>query len=75
MIKEIEESPAHLYFKHLKNLNINFKTASDVKTVEGNITVVPEHSSSIPKKRKVGRNEPCPCGSGKKYKKCCLENE
>ena len=21
---------------------------------------------------KVGRNEPCPCGSGKKYKKCCL---
>ena len=23
-------------------------------------------------KKKVGRNEPCPCGSGKKYKKCCL---
>jgi uncharacterized protein YecA (UPF0149 family) len=23
-------------------------------------------------KRKIGRNEPCPCGSGKKYKKCCL---
>jgi preprotein translocase subunit SecA len=22
--------------------------------------------------QKVGRNEPCPCGSGKKYKKCCL---
>jgi SEC-C motif-containing protein len=21
---------------------------------------------------KVGRNQPCPCGSGKKYKKCCL---
>ncbi|MGO9124867.1 MAG: SEC-C metal-binding domain-containing protein [Terriglobales bacterium] len=20
---------------------------------------------------KVGRNEPCPCGSGKKYKRCC----
>jgi len=24
---------------------------------------------------KVGRNEPCPCGSGKKYKKCCLEKD
>ncbi len=24
------------------------------------------------KEKKVGRNEPCPCGSGKKYKKCCL---
>jgi hypothetical protein len=23
--------------------------------------------------RKVGRNDPCPCGSGKKYKKCCLQ--
>jgi preprotein translocase subunit SecA len=22
---------------------------------------------------KTGRNEPCPCGSGKKYKKCCLQ--
>lgn len=21
---------------------------------------------------KVGRNDPCPCGSGKKYKKCCI---
>ena len=24
------------------------------------------------KKNKVGRNDPCPCGSGRKYKKCCL---
>jgi uncharacterized protein YecA (UPF0149 family) len=22
---------------------------------------------------KIGRNEPCPCESGKKYKKCCLK--
>ncbi len=25
----------------------------------------------VKSKKKVGRNEPCPCGSGKKYKKCC----
>lgn len=24
-------------------------------------------------KPKIGRNEPCPCGSGKKYKKCCID--
>lgn len=24
---------------------------------------------------KVGRNDPCPCGSGKKYKKCCLDKD
>lgn len=28
-------------------------------------------STSQPLGKKVGRNEPCPCGSGKKYKKCC----
>lgn len=28
-------------------------------------------SGTIVKGDKVGRNDPCPCGSGKKYKKCC----
>ena len=26
---------------------------------------------TIVKEKKIGRNDPCPCGSGKKYKKCC----
>lgn len=30
-----------------------------------------EKQKPIVKGRKIGRNEPCPCGSGKKYKKCC----
>ena len=29
------------------------------------------NTPSPPQKVKVGRNDPCPCGSGKKYKKCC----
>jgi len=28
-------------------------------------------SGTIIKGEKIGRNDPCPCGSGKKYKKCC----
>ena len=27
------------------------------------------------RKAKVGRNDPCPCGSGKKYKNCCLDKD
>jgi SWIM/SEC-C metal-binding protein len=27
------------------------------------------------KSDKIGRNDPCPCGSGKKYKKCCGANQ
>ena len=27
--------------------------------------------TTIRKPKKIGRNDPCPCGSGKKYKKCC----
>ena len=29
----------------------------------------------IRKAKKVGPNDPCPCGSGKKYKKCCREKD
>jgi hypothetical protein len=30
-------------------------------------------STATPRKKtKVGANQPCPCGSGKKYKRCCM---
>jgi preprotein translocase subunit SecA len=32
------------------------------------------NSSTVVKDKKIGRNDPCPCGSGKKYKKCCGAN-
>ena len=32
-------------------------------------------SGTIVKEKKIGRNDPCPCGSGKKYKKCCGANQ
>ena len=32
---------------------------------------VEKTNSTVVSSPKVGRNEPCPCGSGKKYKKCC----
>lgn len=31
-------------------------------------------SKTVVKEKKIGRNEPCPCGSGKKYKHCCGRN-
>ena len=34
-----------------------------------------EKKQPVKKGQKVGRNDPCPCGSGKKYKKCCGANE
>ena len=30
-----------------------------------------KRSKTVVKGEKIGRNDPCPCGSGKKYKKCC----
>jgi hypothetical protein len=35
----------------------------------------PINSMNIIKKKKIGRNEPCPCGSGKKFKKCCIDKK
>ncbi len=36
---------------------------------------IEKDSTAIKKPVKVGRNDPCPCGSGKKYKKCCGKNQ
>jgi tetratricopeptide (TPR) repeat protein len=33
--------------------------------------IFPAEKTAPVRVEKVGRNEPCPCGSGKKYKKCC----
>jgi hypothetical protein len=44
----------------------------------GEEDVFEEVESAIPYFRdtpKIGRNDPCPCGSGKKYKKCCLARD
>ncbi|MBN2898353.1 MAG: SEC-C domain-containing protein [Clostridia bacterium] len=46
--------------------------------VTGSSSASTEGVKSQPEKRtdpKVGRNDPCPCGSGKKYKKCCGVND
>jgi preprotein translocase subunit SecA len=31
----------------------------------------PKKSRTVVSRPKVGRNDPCPCGSGRKFKKCC----
>lgn len=33
-----------------------------------------KRSKTVVKEKTPGRNDPCPCGSGKKYKKCCGKN-
>ena len=38
-------------------------------------TPVKAHTPYVRQGKKVGRNDPCPCGSGKKYKKCCGANQ
>ena len=32
-------------------------------------------AAGVSKQASVGRNAPCPCGSGKKFKKCCIDRE
>ena len=46
-----------------------------VPTMKPIFTQLPDHDGGLPQPfrapPKVGRNDPCPCGSGKKFKKCC----
>lgn len=48
----------------------------DVLPEERIIEIIKEYkkSKTIRVEKKPGRNDPCPCGSGKKYKKCCGKN-
>lgn len=82
-LEDAEKSYPMQYYMFLSQLNINFETDTVAKTVETYIPVTArsmlDHTENkkknISKKqsgdRKIGRNDPCPCGSGKKYKKCC----
>ncbi len=48
------------------------KVAKDVHEGGADKTV---KRQPVVKKVKIGRNDPCPCGSGKKYKNCCLDKD
>ncbi|MCG8570743.1 MAG: UPF0149 family protein [Spirochaetes bacterium] len=43
----------------------------EVKKWDQSAPAEPVQTGTIVNEQKVGRNDPCPCGSGKKYKKCC----
>lgn len=50
------------------------KTELNIKAehkVQYNRSDAPEPKQPVKKEHKTGRNDPCPCGSGRKYKKCC----
>lgn len=52
----------------IPNLNKPQKVSSTIMNLANN--GVPQKTNQTQKKKKIGPNEPCPCGSGKKYKKC-----
>ena len=54
----------------------NLKEWDDILTEERRKELYKEsrNSTTVVKGKKIGRNDPCPCGSGKKYKKCCGRN-
>ena len=73
MNESIKEDTTKMLF-HIYNPE-KVKRVRVAKEVE---TVNPDTGKQAPfvrKSKKVGRNDPCPCGSGKKYKNCCGKNQ
>ena len=60
----------------LRFIRREIKRESNIKIDEARAANSGEKPRPIVKKasQKVGRNDPCPCGSGKKYKQCCGAN-
>jgi len=63
--------------KKLHDLSQRGRSTEDVEAEEDAIEQARKQREADPDKYKltkadtIGRNDPCPCGSGKKYKKCC----
>lgn len=60
-----------------QKVNVTFKREQVAKptATSGDGTDAANRTVRKTAKEKVGRNDPCPCGSGKKYKKCCGRDE
>ncbi|QXM05197.1 preprotein translocase subunit SecA [Crassaminicella indica] len=69
MIASIQEDT----LKHLFNVTVQTETERKqvVKVTGTSGPDAPVGKKPVTKEKRVGRNDPCPCGSGKKYKKCC----
>ncbi|OQB13847.1 MAG: preprotein translocase subunit SecA [Firmicutes bacterium ADurb.Bin193] len=64
-----EETVRHIYHARV---NTELKREQVAKPVSESLAGAEDNTNKpVKKSNKVGRNEPCPCGSGKKYKKCC----
>ncbi len=74
LIRNIQQDTVKILM-HIKKENVVVQREQVAKETAASHGATNE--AKAPKKRetgKVGRNDPCPCGSGKKYKKCCGEN-
>jgi preprotein translocase subunit SecA len=75
-MEEIERRRKEELEQEMARAKLRHDQASATGQAEGNREGGEQGQSAIPEtfvrqERKVGRNEPCPCGSGKKYKQCC----
>ena len=67
-----DENPMPLvHFLPDLNTGIDEKLEINENSIPLDTSLQNRNNQKITNKKKVGRNEPCPCGSGKKYKKCC----
>jgi len=70
LIQSIQEDTLRSLFHVRIDNQLERKKVAKINEPQGDSTAKP-----VVKKKKIGRNDPCPCGSGKKYKKCCGMNE
>ena len=71
MIKSIQEDSVKFVLKSHIDPNRAPKRQKVAEPVNEVYSDEPKSKKTVVKKQKVGRNDPCPCGSGKKYKNCC----
>ena len=75
MVDDIKEDTVRQILSVIPRAQATERVQVAKPTSEGFASGQPIVRKPVVKTVKVGRNDPCPCGSGKKYKKCCGQNE
>ncbi|MDY2736088.1 preprotein translocase subunit SecA [Intestinibacter sp.] len=75
MFDEMIDQIRHDTVRYLFGITIEQQPKERKQVVDvDNISSSTDEKKPVVKEQKVGRNDPCPCGSGKKYKNCCGRN-
>lgn len=75
VLKDLPTPPTKRALEHFAAVLIEAWNSTPRDELNGVSPATAHARSAVPPTAKAGRNQPCPCGSGRKYKRCCMDRD